>query len=323
MSKIAKKIGIGILVIICILLIIILISFINHKIKLKKESKLFETLGKMVKVNEHSMHVYTEGKGEVTLVFMSGGGTCSPTLDFKSLYSRLSDDYRIAVIEKAGYGFSEIVDLPRDIDTVLEETRKAIKLAGEKPPYVLFPHSMSGIEALYWAEKYPDEVVGIVGLDPAVPKAYENYPMPNKMILGLSQFVAKIGFIRFIPSICNSSAAIKGGSLTAHEKEIYRAIFYRRTSTKTMINELEYIQENAKKVDKMRIPQVPMLFFISNGNGTGWEKEQWQQSLKEYISKVPVSQQVLFDCGHYIHNYEYERIALKSKEFIKNIIFVK
>lgn len=323
MGKIPKKVGIGILIIIVILLVIILISFINHKIKLKKEIKLFQPLGKTVEVNGHSMHVYAEGKGEVTLIFMSGGGTCLPTLDFKSLYSRLSDDYRIAVIEKAGYGFSEIVDLPRGIDIVLEETRKAIKLAGEKPPYVLFPHSMSGIEALYWAEKYPDEVVGIVGLDPAVPKAYENYPMPNKMILGLSQFVAKIGLTRFIPSICNRSAAIKGGSLTAHEKEIYRAIFYRRTATKTMINELEYIQENAKKVDKMRIPQVPMLFFISNGNGTGWEKEQWQQSLKEYISKVPVSQQVLFDCGHYIHNYEYERIALKSKEFIKNIILVK
>ncbi|WP_236884063.1 radical SAM protein [Clostridium botulinum] len=56
MSKIAKKIGIGILVIICILLIIILISFVNHKIKLKKESKLFKPLGKMVKVKEHSIH---------------------------------------------------------------------------------------------------------------------------------------------------------------------------------------------------------------------------------------------------------------------------
>ncbi|BDB00340.1 alpha/beta fold hydrolase [Clostridium botulinum] len=323
MSKIAKKIGIGILVIICILLIIILISFINHKIKLKKESKLFKPLGKMVKVKEHSMHVYTEGKGEVTLVFMSGGGTCSPTLDFKSLYSRLSGDYRIAVVEKAGYGFSEIVDAPRDIDTVLEETRKALKLAGEKAPYVLFPHSMSGIEALYWAERYPDEVAGIVGLDPAVPRAYDNYPMPNKIVLNLSQFVAKIGLTRFIPSICNSSTAIKQGSLTEHEKEVYKAIFYRRTATKTMLNELKCIQKSAKKVNKMGIPQVPMLFFISNGNGTGWKKEQWQQSLKEYISKVPVSQQVLFDCGHYIHNYEYERIALESKEFIKNIVLAK
>ncbi|WP_312575529.1 alpha/beta hydrolase [Clostridium sp.] len=238
---------VSIVIIAGILLIIILISFINHKIKLNQESKLLQPLGTMVTVNEHLMHVYSEGKGDFTLVFMSGGGTCSPTLDFKSLYSRLSDDYRIAVIEKAGYGFSEVVDVPRDIDTVLEETRKALTLAGEKAPYVIFPHSMSGIEAFYWARKYPNEIAAIVGLDPAVPDAYESYTLPKKVVLNLSAFAARIGLTRFIPSICDNSAAIQYGSLTNDEKQIYRAIFYRRTATKTMLRELEYIQESAKK----------------------------------------------------------------------------
>ena len=47
-------------------------------------------LGKMVEVDGHNMSVYIEGTGDTTLVFMSGGGTCSPILDFKSLYSLLS-----------------------------------------------------------------------------------------------------------------------------------------------------------------------------------------------------------------------------------------
>jgi hypothetical protein len=38
---------------------------------------------------------------------------------------------------------------------------------------------------------------------------------------------------------------------------------------------------------------------------------------------VPGIQKVLLDCGHYIHDYEYERIAFKSKEFIKSVILVK
>ena len=272
MKMLVKKAGIGIVIIVGFILIIVLISFINHKIKLNGESKLFQPLGTMVTVNQHRMHVYTEGAGKTTLVFMSGGGTCSPTLDFRSLYSQLSDDYHIAVVEKSGYGFSEIVDTPRDIDTVLEETRKALTLAGEKAPYVLFPHSISGIESLYWAQKYPDEVAAIVGLDPAVPAAYENYPLPNKIILNLSAFAAKIGLTRFIPSIVNSSAAIQEGSLTDNEKEIYRAIFYRRTATKPMLNELKCIKESAKKVDKIDPPQTPILFFISNGNGSGFDK---------------------------------------------------
>lgn len=320
MRNVVKRVGKGALIIIKILVVIILISLINHKIKLNKESKLFQPLGKMVKVNKHDMHVYTEGKGKITLVFMSGGGTCSPTLDFKSVYSRLNGDYRIAVIEKAGYGFSEVVDAPRDIDTVLEETRKALTIAGEKAPYVLVPHSMSGIEALYWAQKYPDEVAAIVGLDPAVPEAYETYSMPNKVFLNMSSFAAKIGLTRFIPSICNSSAAIKYGTLTDDEKEIYKAIFYRRTATKTMLQELGRIQESAKKVNNIGTPKVPMLFFISNGKDTGWDKKQWQKYLMGYISGVPESQYVLLNCGHYIHDYEYETIMVESKKFLDNVI---
>jgi len=33
------------------------------------------------------VHVYTEGEGDMTLVFMSDGGISSPVLDFKSLYT--------------------------------------------------------------------------------------------------------------------------------------------------------------------------------------------------------------------------------------------
>lgn len=319
MKKIMKNTAITVMVIIGVLLFIVLISFINHKIKLNQESKLFKPMGKMVTVNEHLMHVYSEGKGDFTLVFMSGGGTSSPTLDFKSLYSRLINDYRVAVIEKSGYGFSEIADVPRDIDTVLEETRKALTLAGEKAPYVLFPHSMSGIEALYWARLYPDEIAAIVGLDPAVPQAYDNYSMPSKVVLNLSAFAANSGLTRLFPSICNDSAAIQYGSLTDDEKEVYRAVFYRRTATSTMLRELENIQENAKKVNEMGSPEIPMLFFISNGEGTGWEKEQWQKHLIEYISAVPKGQQVLLDCGHYVHDYEFDTIASQSKDFLSNI----
>lgn len=61
---------------------------------------------------------------------------------------------------------SKSVNLPvsnddRDIDTVLEQTRKALMKSGNKPPYILMPHSISGIEAMYWAQKYPKEIKAI------------------------------------------------------------------------------------------------------------------------------------------------------------------
>lgn len=63
----------------------------------------------IAEVDGHNMSVYIEGEGKTTLVFMSGGGTCCPILDFKSLYSLLSDNYKVAVVEKFGYGCTAIL----------------------------------------------------------------------------------------------------------------------------------------------------------------------------------------------------------------------
>ena len=85
----------------------------------KEKTLLEEPLGEMIEVDGHNMCIYSEGKGEHTLVFLSGSGTASPILDFRSLYSLLDDDYRIVVVEKFGYGFSDVVNTERSFDTIL------------------------------------------------------------------------------------------------------------------------------------------------------------------------------------------------------------
>ncbi len=312
--------------IICIVItllipLIMLISFVNHKIKLKKEDKLFKTNGKIVEVNNHNINIYITGNSnsDITLVFMSGGGTCSPTLDFKTLYSLFDSNYQIAVVEKAGYGFSDISDIDRDIDTILFETRESLNKAGIKnKKYILFPHSMSGIEALYWTNKYPNEIKGIIGLDPAVPESYKNMEI-NSIMLSLAKFGSDIGITRFIPSIVNSSAAIKYGKLTDEEKDLYKVIFYRRTVTASMLNETKSIKENAKKLEKIDTTNIPMLFFASNGEGTGYSKENWRKFIIDYIDSKLNGEYKILDCSHYVHNIEYQRIYEESLNFINKI----
>ena len=275
-------------------------------------------LGKIVEVNGHNMSVYTEGEGDKTLVFLSGGGTCSPILDFKSLYSLLSNEYKIAVVEKFGYGFSDVVDEQRDIDTMLSETRMALEKAGIEGPYVLCPHSMSGLEALYWAQKYPEEVEAIIGLDMAVPAYYDEMRI-SIPITKLGQYGAALGITRWIPSLAESDA-IKIGTLSEEEKEIYRAVFYQRTATVTMIDEVKAVKDNAKTVKENGVPQVPMLLFISNGSGgTGFTEETWRRIPKEYIAGCDNASYIELDCPHYVHDYEYEKISEEIRNLLKKM----
>ena len=317
MKKLIKLISI----IVVVIGLIVFISFVNHKIKLKNENALFKTNGKIVKVNGHRLNVYLSGNpnSDFTLVFMSGAGTCSPTLDFKTLYSLFEKDYQIAVVEKDGYGFSDISDTSRDIDTILFETRESLIQAGvTNHKYILFPHSMSGIEALYWANKYPEEIKGIVGLDPSVPAAYQNTKI-NTFLLDAAKFGADIGLTRFLPNLVNSSSAIKDGDLTEEEKELYRVIFYRRTATTSMINEAKTIKVNAKKLEQIDETNVPMLFFISNGDGTGYSKEEWRSFGVGYLANKQNGEYQFLDCSHYVHNIEYQYIYEESIKFINQL----
>ena len=309
-----KKIMKVVIVLVVGLIVALVAIYINHRIRLNKEEVLRTPLGELVEVDGHQMSVYVEGNGNKTIVFMSGGGTCSPILDFRSLFSTLSDNYKIVVVEKFGYGFSDVVDKERSIDSILEDTRTALAKAGIEGPYVLCPHSMSGIEALYWAQQYPEEVEVIIGLDMAVPKAYEDYKI-NMSMLKISQFAARIGITRILPGISESDA-IKYGTLTDTEKEIYRAIFYEKTATTTMLNEVKWIKENAEIVQNNGVPQVPMLLFVSNGIGTGWNEDAWREYQNSYLENVENGKLINLDCPHYIHDYEYNTISEEIRAFL-------
>ncbi len=318
MKKILRvSAGVG-LVIATIFVIFLTISFIRHKLNLSKEKSLLIPLGELVEVDGHKISIYTEGKGKHTLVFLSGGGTASPILDFRSLYSLLSDDYKIAVVEKFGYGFSDIIDGDRTIDTVLRQTRTALSMVGADGPYILCPHSMSGIEALYWAQQYPEEVEAIVGLDMAVPQYYDGMKL-NLPLMKLGQYGAALGVTRWIPKLSEVDA-IRFGTLTDNEKDIYRAVFFNKTATVTMIDEAKEIQKSAEIVKSNNVPEVPMLMFISNGSGvTGFDKKEWRSIAKKYISNSSNADYIELDCPHYVHNYEYNRISAEIKKFIEFI----
>lgn len=318
MKKIGSKFLKVIFIIVAVIVLFIIVSFVRHKICSFRERKLLTPLGKLVEVNGHNMSVYTEGEGDKTLVFLSGGGTCSPILDFKSLYSLLSNEYKIVVVEKFGYGFSDVVDEQRDIDTMLSETRMALEKAEIEGPYVLCPHSMSGLEALYWAQKYPEEVEAIIGLDMAVPAYYDEMHI-SIPITKLGQYGAALGITRWIPGLAESDA-IKAGTLSEEEKEIYRAVFYQRTATVTMIDEVKAVKDNAKTVKENGVPQVPMLLFISKGSGgTGFTEETWRRIPKEYIAGCDNASYIELDCPHYVHDYEYEKISEEIRNLLKKM----
>ena len=75
-------------------------------------------------------------------------------------------------------------------------------------------------------------------------------------------------------------------------------------------------KKNAEIVNNGTTPKIPVLMFISNAEGINLDKSIWIDTAKNYASKLSNAQCVKLDCPHYIHDFRYEEINKKIKEFI-------
>ena len=311
MKNTLKIVGKVLLALVIVLVSSLLVIYVYNRIRMKQEEPLLANpLGQMVEVDGHMMCVYEEGEGEHTLLFLSGSGTAAPILDFKSLYSLLKDNYHIVVIEKFGYGFSDVVDAERSFDTILRQDREALEKAGIEGPFVLCPHSMSGLESIMWAQDYPDEVEAIIGLDMVLPRTYDEFDFDGVFRFEkLAVLARELGIVRFYYSDSSLPAA-----LSKEEKELYRTIACRKAVNVDVINEGLSITEAVREIDGKPKPDVPMLMFLSDGKevkGTNWIENHY-----DYVSDLTDAKVVELGCGHYVHNFMQDRIAEDIKEFI-------
>ena len=271
---------------------------------------LKKTFTNKIKLDSGSLNVYTEGSGSVTIVFMAGNGVTSPVLEYKPIYRRMSGKYRIAVIEKAGYGFSDSMTTPRTIENLVGDDREALRKAGVEPPYVLAAHSYSGFEAVYWANTYPDEVKALLSMDMGIPdyailQAEEVSDEKRDRMLQkyhkLLKLIAKDGIIAKIAKnkAENSSGLLTGNELTDEEKVLYRELFYRNIANREYVEESRQMTNNAQKAIDTGVLKCPSCFFISDMKGMS-KKISWRQAGLDYAKKCG-GEVHLSDKGHMMY----------------------
>lgn len=265
-----------------------------------------------VEIKSHKMHIFVTGdESKPKLVLMSGSGTVAPVYDFKILYEKLVSNYRIIVIEKFGYGYSELYEGPCDIDSVIAFQREALEKAGEKGPYILMPHSMSGLEAIHWKQKYPDEVKAIIGLDMAVPEVYLNWKQ--------EEIDRRIRFMKRMRRLNDHGLLfwypLSKRGLNRNEIKQQQLLRKRNAMNPCYENEAKAILENAKLVHTAGTIVCPILMFVSDGKqvSDGWIEHE--QSFAEQTKAKTIN----LNCGHYIHYYESDRISQEIRGFLNQI----
>lgn len=319
MRKIVKKIAIYF---IAVILIGLMAIFSYDRYQLSKESKLLDTNGTLVEVDHQKINVYTEGDGQETYVFMAGSGVAAPIYEMKGLYSKFSQGHKIAVIERAGYGYSDVSKDERDIDTLLAQTREALQKSGNKPPYILVPHSISGVEAIYWAQKYPEEIKGIIALDIGLPSQYVEHKMgviDLWTVKGMN-LLTKLGVHRLTPSQVYNPEVMKQSFLSAEEKEIYKALSYKQVFNDDMKNELLHVYENSLKSEALPKPKdTPIIIIdaIAEQNKDSNFTKYHSQKYAEFAEQINIAEVKELSGTHSIYLYKPDEIYNLAIEFME------
>lgn len=262
----------------------------------------------IVKVGDASLNVYTEGSGSTTVVFMADLGITSPVLEYRPLYTKLADRYRTVVIEKCGYGYSGHMISKRTIENLVMEDRYSLKAAGIEPPYVLAVHGYGGIEAVYWAIQYPEEVKGILGIDMGMPDhalavAKELSEMKRQeTVTKRREFLVKVAKKGLMSKLLykqtlDVSGMMSENYLTDEEKAEYKELYYKNLLNEEISAESVLMTENATKAHDSGKVSCPMCLFISDIKGQ-MKSITWRE-LSVSFAKRHNAEYHLIDVGHY------------------------
>ena len=285
----------------------------NSRIEFESEMYMRNILkcnGELVTINGHKIHIYRHGNVNVPkIILMSGSGTVAPVYDFKVLYEKLFHNFRVIVIEKYGYGYSDICESPCDIDTLVSIQRQALEIVGETGPYILASHSMSGLEAIRWKQKYPNEVAAIIGIDMANPLTYNNWT--DDEIKKRTRLMRVATRLKFANILCQ----LNNRSLTKDEINQHKLLRKRNAFNICYINEAGEVLNNSRVVSEDENIKCPTLLFSSNGSQTS---EDWLENQQEFASLMN-AKLLCFDCGHYIHHFKSDEMCKEIIEFINSL----
>ena len=134
--------------------------------------------GKLVDVGGFKLHINSTGKrnSKPTLVIEAGSGGHSEY--YYWLSEGLKDSLRVVRYDRAGIGYSELSNGPRDPETVAHELHTLLEKTGESPPYILAGHSHGGHYIRVFKQRYPNEVAALVLIDSGHPDERERLNLP-------------------------------------------------------------------------------------------------------------------------------------------------
>ena len=158
-----------------------------------------------IDIGGRKLNLFCMGSGPRTVLLEAGGSDWSVT--WALVQPALAGKARVCAYDRAGLGYSDPFFLPRTPIAIVEDMHALIAAAKLKTPLVLVGHSLGGFNVKLYAALYPEDVAGLVLVDPSEDRFDERArPFLNR---------------RFGPLVA-ARTELNGGTFGAYIMERYR-----------------------------------------------------------------------------------------------------
>jgi pimeloyl-ACP methyl ester carboxylesterase len=169
---------------------------------LRRDARAWPPPGRMVSIGDgRRIHLYALGAGSPAVVFEAGISATS--LNWRAVQQTLAPLTRVVAYDRGGLGWSDPGATPRTTSNIAAELHAALRAAGVESPYVLVGHSFGGLVVRRFASLYPEEVAGLVLVDPLLPDGWSPLSERHRRMLKIGirlakrgAFLARIGLVR-------------------------------------------------------------------------------------------------------------------------------
>jgi pimeloyl-ACP methyl ester carboxylesterase len=125
------------------------------------------------------------GEGSPTVILSAGLGDFAGAA-WSTIQPEIAKMTRVCSWDRPGFGLSDGTSAPLDVASTAADLEAALAAGRIPAPYVMIGHSYGAYESLLFTDRHPDNVVGMVLVDPSIPnqaallqQALPGQPVPD------------------------------------------------------------------------------------------------------------------------------------------------
>lgn len=261
-------------------------------------------MGRLVDIEGVNMHLYEAGTSDIPIVFTSNIGSNVPYVDLYPLHNALADTNRVMVYDRPGYGWSDYTNKARNIDNICEEIHALLHVddvPGDEDtyldPFIYVAQGMGALEAIRYAQLYPEDVIGIVfieGTSPSFCADYNNIMIIESFMVNIMRntgVLRLMGNSNFVLNTLNDNK-----ELSDNLRALNKGIGLEKNWNRNVIAEKLNITDNAQVIldaidEGQTLGDIPIRVITSETN----TYSNWSRSQKALLSLSTDSSQTLIE----------------------------